>query len=77
MSQRLRWRCFGAWLRLSILPRLPLPVSCDHDDDAGLAVAVASRADMIISGDADLLVLVAYEGIPIIDAANAIALLDG
>jgi uncharacterized protein len=58
-------------------PPLPLPVSRDQDDDAVLAVAVASRADLIISGDADLLVLATYAGIPITDATKAIALIGG
>lgn len=56
---------------------LRLPVSRDPDDDAVLAAAVASRADFIVSGDADLLTLVAYRGIPIVDASKAIVLLDG
>jgi putative PIN family toxin of toxin-antitoxin system len=54
-------------------PTLPAPVSRDPDDDAVLALAVASQADLIISGDADLLTLGAHGTIPIVDAANAIA----
>jgi putative PIN family toxin of toxin-antitoxin system len=37
-------------------PKLIAPVSRDPDDDAVLAVAVAARADLIVSGDSDLLV---------------------
>jgi putative PIN family toxin of toxin-antitoxin system len=44
-------------------PPLPTPISRDPDDDAVLALAVAAQADLIISGDADLLVLGAYAGI--------------
>jgi putative PIN family toxin of toxin-antitoxin system len=58
-------------------PPLPVPVSRDLDDDAVLALAVASQADLIISGDADLLALGAYAGIPIVDPATAIARLTG
>ncbi|MCR5866634.1 MAG: putative toxin-antitoxin system toxin component, PIN family [Aquincola tertiaricarbonis] len=39
---------------------LPRPVSRDWDDDAVLACAAASRADMIVTGDDDLLVLKHY-----------------
>lgn len=54
-------------------PPLSEPVSRDPDDDAVLAIAVASKADLIISGDADLLTLGVHAGIPIIDAAAGIA----
>jgi uncharacterized protein len=37
-----------------------------------LALAAAPQADLIISGDADLLTLGSYAGIPIIDPAEAI-----
>jgi uncharacterized protein len=52
---------------------LPVRVARDPDDDAVLALAVASRADLIISGDADLLTLGSHAGIPIVDAATAVA----
>jgi putative PIN family toxin of toxin-antitoxin system len=52
-------------------PPLPAPVSRDPDDDAVLALAVASRADLIVSGDADLLILGNYAGISIAAAAVA------
>lgn len=41
-------------------------VSRDSNDDKFLALAVTGQADAIISGDNDLLLLVAYEGIPIL-----------
>jgi putative PIN family toxin of toxin-antitoxin system len=53
-------------------PPLPAPVGRDPDDDAVLALAVASQADLIVSGDADLLILGDYAGISIIDAAAAV-----
>lgn len=47
-------------------------VSRDADDDAVLACALAAHADLIVSGDADLLVLKRYHNIPIVTAAQAI-----
>jgi uncharacterized protein len=52
------------------------PVSIDPDDDAVLATAKAARADLIVSGDRKhLLILKNFEGIPIVTAAQAIALI--
>lgn len=42
-----------------------------RDDDAVLACALAARADLIVSGDDDLLVLKTFNGIPILTAAQA------
>ena len=58
-------------------PTLPAPVSRDPADDAVLALAAASQADLIISGDADLLTLGSHAGIPIIDAAEAVSRISG
>jgi uncharacterized protein len=58
-------------------PPLSAQVSRDPDDDAVLALAAASQADLIISGDADLLVLGSYAGIPILLPAAAVARLSG
>jgi putative PIN family toxin of toxin-antitoxin system len=41
----------------------------DPDDDKFLELAVLGRADVIVSGDADLLVLGSFRGIPIVDPA--------
>jgi len=62
-----------------IIDPLPLlaPVSRDPSDDAVLALAAASRADLIITGDADLLTLGSHAGIPIIDPAEAITRIGG
>jgi putative PIN family toxin of toxin-antitoxin system len=57
-------------------PTLVSPVSRDPDDDAVLAVAVAARAHLIVSGDGDLLVLGSYLGIPIVTPAEALAMLE-
>ena len=53
-------------------PPLPQPVCRDPDDDEVLALALAAGADVIVSGDADLLVLQQFEGIPILDPAQAL-----
>lgn len=52
---------------------LPARVSRDADDDAILGTAVAASADLIVSGDKDLLVLRKYQGIPVITPAEALA----
>ena len=54
-------------------PPLPQPVCRDPDDDEVLALAVAAKADWIVSGDNDLLSLRDYAGIAIIPAAEALA----
>jgi uncharacterized protein len=53
-------------------PPLPEPISRDPDDDAVLALAVAAQADVIVSGDHDLLVLGSHASIAIIGAAEAV-----
>jgi uncharacterized protein len=58
-------------------PPLPVAVSRDPSDDAVLALATASQADLIITGDADLLVLGSHTGIPILNAAQAVTCIDG
>lgn len=57
-----------------VAPRaLSFRVGRDVDGDAALAAGAASRADLIISGDADLLVLISHAGIPIGGPAEATA----
>jgi len=51
---------------------LPRPVCRDSDDDAILATAIAARADLLVTGDKDLLLLGSYEGIPIITPAECL-----
>lgn len=52
--------------------RLGQQVSRDADDDAVLACALASRADLIVSGDNDLLALKTFNAIPIVTIVRAI-----
>ncbi len=45
---------------------LPLPVSTDPDDDKFLACALASRTEVIVSGDRDLLGVSGYRNLRIL-----------
>jgi uncharacterized protein len=54
-------------------PPLAQPVCRDPDDDAVLALARAAQADVIVSGDDDLLSLVSFDSIPILNPAQALA----
>jgi putative PIN family toxin of toxin-antitoxin system len=53
---------------------LPAPICRDPDDDSILATALAARADCLITGAADLLVLDRYDAIPIVRPADFWAL---
>jgi putative PIN family toxin of toxin-antitoxin system len=46
------------------------PACRDPDDDGVLATAVAARADCLLTGDSDLLVIGSFRGIPIIRPAE-------
>ncbi|UXH77658.1 putative toxin-antitoxin system toxin component, PIN family [Roseateles amylovorans] len=52
--------------------RLAHPMCRDADDDAVLACALAARADLIVTGDDDLLSMKHFNDIPIVTAAQAI-----
>ena len=52
--------------------RLDARVSRDADDDAVLACAVAARADLVVSGDNDLLSIKSFRRIPIVTPAQAV-----
>jgi uncharacterized protein len=56
-------------------PPLLQQVSRDPDDDDVLALAAAARPDLVITGDQDLLVLGTFDGIPIVNAADAVAMI--
>jgi putative PIN family toxin of toxin-antitoxin system len=74
-AQRLLTSC-GTWLRSSTRHRCRhAAVSRDLSDDAVLALAAASQADLAITDDADLLTLGNHSGI--IDPAKAITRIGG
>ncbi len=52
---------------------LPIPTSRDPDDDHVLACALAAQAELIVSGDRDLLTLREYQGMPILSTADTLA----
>ena len=51
---------------------IPAVVLADLDEDHVLACALAAQADLIVSGDPDLLNLKSYQGIPIVGTAEAL-----
>lgn len=53
-------------------PPLPQPVCRDPDDDQVLALVLAAKADLIVTGDDDLLSLGNFEGMPIVAPAEAL-----
>lgn len=59
-----------------VVPSRMIRACRDPRDDMFLEAAVAGQADVIISGDQDLLVLDPFEGIRIVGAAAFLVLLD-
>ena len=56
-------------------PPLPKRICRDPDDDTVLATAVAGRADFIVTGDDDLLVLKTFGGIRILSPRQVLEIL--
>lgn len=50
-------------------------VSRDADDDQVLACALAAHANLVVSGDDDLLTLKSFQGIPIVSPAQAVSII--
>jgi putative PIN family toxin of toxin-antitoxin system len=59
-----------------VTPTRTIRVCRDPRDDMFLEAAVAGRADVIVSGDEDLLVLDPFEGIKIVGPAAFLSMLD-
>lgn len=59
---------YATLARIVVAATLPAPVCDDPDDDAVIACAVAAGADIIVSGDDDLLRLGSYGAIRIVTA---------
>ena len=54
---------------------VPRVVPNDIDDDQVIAAAVTANADLIVSGDSDLIGLKQHQGIPILTAAMAVEII--
>jgi uncharacterized protein len=54
-------------------PPLPKPVCRDPDDDPVLALAIAAKVELIVSGDDDLLSMGSFGGIAIVAPSAALA----
>lgn len=60
---------------IDVIP-LPEPICDDPDDDAILACALSGDADVIVSGDDDLLRLKMYADIPIVTPTQFLSLVN-
>jgi putative PIN family toxin of toxin-antitoxin system len=66
---------FYGELAIAVSPlAIPHAVPRDADDDQVIAAALAAQADLIVSGDNDLLTLGQYRGIAIVMPAQAVRL---
>lgn len=61
-----------ALLAQVVEPAVIASISADPDDDHVLACALAARAELVVSGDSDLLNLKSFQGIPIVAATEAL-----
>ena len=58
-----------------VAPGRTIAICRDPKDDKYLELAAAGQADVIVTGDDDLLVLDPFEGIPIVGPAQFLAML--
>ena len=63
---------YAAAIELVSPTHIPRVILNDPDDDYVIAAALAARADLIVSGDTDLITLSRYGDIIIVNAAEAI-----
>ncbi|MDP3086315.1 MAG: putative toxin-antitoxin system toxin component, PIN family [Rubrivivax sp.] len=68
------WAAVADWV---VVDAAPERVSRDPDDDKFVQLAIAGSAGLLVSGDADLLVLGTVQGVAILSPAQALALLGG
>lgn len=74
MESFLDWLAeLGEWVE----PTLGIEACRDTDDNKFLAVALSGEADCLITGDADLLVLDPFEGLPILTPAAFLSAVAG
>lgn len=59
-----------------VVPKEKITLSRDPDDDKFLEVAVAAKADLLVSGDKDLLDLVRIQNIPIVSPKEFLTQVD-
>ena len=69
------FRAYCQRVSLVEAPSLPAPVCRDPDDDLVLATALVRKAEVIITGDKDLLVLKRHQGIGILSPRQFLDLL--
>lgn len=67
---------YGVLARLVTAPQRPAVVLDDPDDDRVLECAVASDAELVVSGDQHLLDLSEHEGIRILRSREAVEMVD-
>jgi uncharacterized protein len=67
---------YKVFVTVIVAPPLSKPVCDDPDDDTVLACAIASNAQVIVSGDKDLLRLNSFEKIPIMQVGAFIAFIN-
>lgn len=67
---------FESFIKEVLAPDIPRSVPADPDDDHVLACAMAARADLIVSGDNDLLSLQSFQGMRVVTPAEALRLIE-
>jgi putative PIN family toxin of toxin-antitoxin system len=65
-------RGYAALARVIAAPIIARTVPDDPDDDAVIACALAAQADLIVSGDRDLLILHPYQNTAILKPSEAV-----
>jgi putative PIN family toxin of toxin-antitoxin system len=67
-----RWTQYLSEMTTTVVP-LPVSEQCrDHDDQKFLECAYGGKAEMLVTGDADLLAMESVHGIPIVSPNKAL-----